>query len=78
MVTGGLPVAAAESFFNSFLEDPQNLSQYSYVRNNPPRLIDPTGSAPVNGHHLTPNRGSVGPAGTLARDFANKIKTGPR
>jgi RHS repeat-associated protein len=77
MLAGGLPAAAAESFFNGFLEDPQNLNQYSYVRNNPLRLVDPTGSAPVDGHHLIPDRGSVGPAGTLARDFANKIKTGP-
>ena len=77
MVAGGLPAAAAESFFNGFLEDPQNLNQYSHVRNNPLKLIDPTGSAPVDGHHLIPDRGSVGPAGTLARDFANKVKTGP-
>jgi RHS repeat-associated protein len=77
MKAGGLPVEAADSFFNGFLEDPQNLNQYSYVRNNPLRLIDPTGSAPVDGHHLIPDRNSVGPAGTLARDFANNIKTGP-
>ena len=54
MEAGGLPADASQSFFNGFLEDPQNLNKYSYVRNNPLKLIDPTGSAPIDGHHLIP------------------------
>jgi hypothetical protein len=74
MLAGGLPAPAAESFFQGFLEVPQKWNQYTYALNNPLRFTDPTGSAPAEGHHLIPERGNLGP---LARDFANKIRTGP-
>jgi RHS repeat-associated protein len=74
MEAGGLPVAAAESFFSGFLEDPQNWNKYTYALDNPLRFTDPTGAAPAEGHHLIPERANLG---TLGRDFANKIKTGP-
>ncbi|HLJ47357.1 MAG TPA: RHS repeat-associated core domain-containing protein [Bryobacteraceae bacterium] len=34
--------------FHAFISDPQNLNAYSYTRNNPLRLIDPTGLDPVS------------------------------
>ena len=74
MEAGGLPVEAAESFFNGFLEDPQKWNQYTYALNNPLRFVDPTGAAPAEGHHLIPERANLG---DLGREFANKIKTGP-
>ena len=75
MEAGGLPAEAAESFFYGFLENPQNLNQYNYVRNNPLRLVDPTGSAPAEGHHLISLRSKFQP-GSLSLDFAKSIKTG--
>jgi RHS repeat-associated protein len=76
MIAGGLPDEAAQSFLEGYLDNPQNWNQYAYVRNNPLRYKDPNGAAAVEGHHLIPERGSIGSAGTLARDFANKIRTG--
>jgi RHS repeat-associated protein len=74
MKAGGLPDAAADSFFNGFLENPQNWNKYTYALNSPLRFVDPTGAAPAEGHHLIPERDNLG---VLGRDFANKIKTGP-
>jgi RHS repeat-associated protein len=73
MKAGGLPEAAADNFFDGFLDDPQNWNKYTYALNNPLRFVDPTGAAPQDGHHLIPQRGNLG---AIGRDFADKIKTG--
>lgn len=73
MEAAGLPAGAAASFFNGFIENPQNWNQYAYVRNNPLRFTDPTGAAPVDGHHLFPVRDAL--TGPLA--FTEAIRTGP-
>jgi len=75
MIDGGLPQEAAQSFFDGFAENPQKWNGYTYALDNPLRFTDPTGAAPIEGHHLIPDRGSIG--SPLARDFANSIKTGP-
>ena len=69
---GGLPHDAAAGFLAGYIGNPQNLSQYSYVRNNPLNLVDPNGVA-TDGHHLFSERDDyVG----LARNFTEAIKTG--
>ncbi|HWY23089.1 MAG TPA: RHS repeat-associated core domain-containing protein [Candidatus Acidoferrum sp.] len=73
MEAAGLPSDAAQSFFDGYLENPQSWNQYSYVRNNPLTLVDPTGAAPVDGHHLIISRNVLT---GVARDFADSIKTG--
>jgi hypothetical protein len=71
---GGVPEAAAFAFAQVYLENPQNWNQYRYVRNNPLAFVDPTGGAPVDGHHLIPLRNQLE---GVAREFADKVKTGP-
>src|SRR5216684_1274226 len=56
MKAGGLPEAAADSFFNGFLDDPLNWNKYVYALDDPLRFVDPTGAAPQDGHHLIPER----------------------
>jgi RHS repeat-associated protein len=77
MQAGGLPAEAADSFFSGFLENPQNLNEYTYGLNNPLRFTDPTGASPTDdGHHLISNRETITQVGTLARDFVDSVKTG--
>jgi RHS repeat-associated protein len=73
MEAGGLPSEAVASVFDDYLENPQNWNRYAYVRNSPLRLFDPTGEAPLDGHHLIPVRdGFRG----VAQEFTNAVKTG--
>jgi RHS repeat-associated protein len=71
----GFPEATAQNQFDQFLENPQNLNAYSYVRNNPLAFIDPWGALPrePDGHHLIPYRKDLT---LLAKEFANAVKTG--
>jgi RHS repeat-associated protein len=74
MVAGGLPVEAAKSVFDAFLENPQDWNGYAYALNNPLRNVDPSGAFAQEGHHLIVERGNYGP---LGNDFTEKISTGP-
>jgi RHS repeat-associated protein len=76
---GGLPFQATQALFYGFLENPQNWNQYAYVRNNPLKLVDPTGAWPWSGdgHHLF-GQAAIGKTidNPIAKDFIAKIKTG--
>jgi RHS repeat-associated protein len=76
MKEAGLPDEAADSFFYGHLENPQNWNKYVYAENNPLKFVDPTGAASEPaGHHLFTVRKLF--ESPLAKDFTDKIKTGP-
>jgi len=71
---GGLGDNAADAFLYGYIENPQNWNKYAYVLNTPARMVDRTGAAPADGHHLLTERDTYT---GIAKDFADKIKTGP-